>query len=315
MIVKRGSYIGTGAAQTIEANCAPDFLVINCYPASAPDGARSVAKTSSMPADAVKELDGNSNALLTNRVTAFTASGFVLGTDNQTNKLGVPYQFLAIQKEGSDLNFEVGSYTGNAVDNRNIALSTITGTPAFVSVFGANVGSAFWYSNVHSADRSQPWGNELATVTNRIQALGAGTFQVGTNAAVNANLIVYYYVAIREVAGLFEVLSYTGNATDNRTITGAGFAPTWATTQLRDTFANAITTVSGPLSSGGLSTLTGPQTPTADWIQQRTADGFEIGAGAQCNSNLVPYTACFWLATDVVAVAGARLRTLMGVGV
>ena len=58
-----------------------------------------------------------------------------------------------------------------------------------------------------------------------ISSLDSDGFTVGTDARVNSNGVAYHYVAWNETAGEFDVGIYTGDAVDNRSITGVGFQP------------------------------------------------------------------------------------------
>lgn len=317
MILKTGTYVGTGVAKSVPTGNEPDFVIVKAVTTTVGDIAKAIAKTSTMSADAVKELDGNATGMVTGRITALTATGFDVGTDAQANKSGVTYEFLAIEQESGDLEFEVGSYNGNGVDNRNISLTTMTGTPGVLMIFTEYTVGGFWVSNVHSVDRSQWFDSTAATVTNGIQSIGAGTFQVGTRDQVNrgTGTPLYHYVAIREIASKFEVATFTGNNTDDRTLTGAGFQPTWAMVQNRDTVGGASMAIRGSGAVGDLSSLVSAVVDAANIIQAFTADGVQVGTSANVNSNLIPYTALYFNADAFTPPAGGSGGSLLLLGV
>ncbi len=57
--------------------------------------------------------------------------------------------------------------------------------------------AAVWRPLSAAGDRTLYW-SATAAATNRIQALQADGFQVGTNAQVNTNGSTYYYLALRD---------------------------------------------------------------------------------------------------------------------
>jgi len=84
--------------------------------------------------------------------------------------------------------------------------------------------------------------------------------------------------------------TYTGNATDNRDLTGFPFAPTFATVKPSDTTAN-----DGVMSWVGLGTdksfdpFSGASAPFADGIQAWNSDGIQIGASDYVNKSGTTY--------------------------
>ena len=65
-------------------------------------------------------------------------------------------------------------------------------------------------------------------VATDITSLAADGFTLAAGNRVNAAGITYHYIAWNEIAGLMDTGSYTGNAVDNRNITGVGFQPVYA---------------------------------------------------------------------------------------
>jgi len=93
---------------------------------------------------------------------------------------GVTYYYVAWNQVAGKTS--VGSYVGNGVDNRSI--SGVGFQPRFVIVQSANDGyDPFQRSVSMVGDASVSFRNALTT--NRIQALEADGFQVGTYTAVN----------------------------------------------------------------------------------------------------------------------------------
>lgn len=172
----------------------------------------------------------------------------------------------------------VGTYTGDGVDDR--AITGIGFQPDFVLVKGG-ANEAVVRTSTMDAGESKQLATGAACAANMVQALDSDGFTVGTDARVNANGTVYYYLAMRDNGDAdFDVGNYTGNATDNRSISGVGFQPT-VVMVMADSTAQACWNL-----SGGDSTYNTANT-SADRVQAFEADGFQVGAGTSCNANSV----------------------------
>ena len=55
-----------------------------------------------------------------------------------------------------------------------------------------------------------------------VNSLDADGFNLGSDARVNGNGIIYHYVAWNTASGELAGGSYSGNGTDNQNITGVG---------------------------------------------------------------------------------------------
>jgi hypothetical protein len=133
----------------------------------------------------------------TTGVTAFGADGFTVSNSAMVNTNGVGYHYIAFNDVANSI--DVGSYAGNSTDNRTIATGF---QPEYALVRSDDTGTA--RPGVHRPS-SLTGGASLefsatAANTNRLQALQATGFQVGTNADVNANTETYYYLAVRSSA-------------------------------------------------------------------------------------------------------------------
>lgn len=133
----------------------------------------------------------------TTGVTAFGADGFTLGNSAEVNSNGVAYHYVAFNDVPNSI--DVGTYTGNGTDNRGIATGF---QPAYALIRADDTGTQ--RSGVHrpaslTGASSLEFG-ATALSTNRIQALQATDFQVGTNGDVNSNGDDYYYLAVRSSA-------------------------------------------------------------------------------------------------------------------
>jgi hypothetical protein len=133
----------------------------------------------------------------TTGVTAFGADGFTLGNSAEVNSNGVAYHYVAFNDVPNSI--DVGTYTGNGTDNRTVATGF---QPEYALVRADDTGTQ--RSGVHRpASLAGTSSLEFGTTglsTNRLQALQATGFQVGTNGDVNSNGDDYYYLAVRSSA-------------------------------------------------------------------------------------------------------------------
>lgn len=287
MIIRVGTYVGTGAVGNARVTGnAPDFVWIKSYEPSVSIGAAVIA-TSTMPTGYAKDLD--SSAALVAGLVTLTGTGFTPGVDDRVNKVSITYMWLAVEMESGDTEFEVGTYTGNGSDNRNISLATITGTPSMVAVLGDLTEQPMWLSDQHGGDLAQSFASTSVPAANRIQSIGAGTFQVGTHAATNQNTNTYHWFAFMNVANKFQVTTATGDGSDNVSRTGSGFTPQFAMTQARSGTGRAMV-MRGPAHVGDQSSTVGASTVAANKIQAFESDGMQVGTDVQVNANTVLYT-------------------------
>jgi hypothetical protein len=205
-----------------------------------------------------------------------------------------------------------GSYTGNGIDNRNIAVAF---QPDLVIVKGNVAQTAVVKSSTMSGDSSKPLGGAVANTTNMIQALQATGFQVGTNARVNSNATVYSWVAISKAQGTISVSSYTGNGAATRTITGLGYSPE-AVMVFGATAVAPTLRLSGMTSGFAFDTGTG----IANSVTALGADGFTVGNSTSTNTNGVAYHYVSWNEVPGLVKSGSYTgngvanRNLTGVG-
>lgn len=117
--------------------------------------------------------------------------------------------------------FAQGCYTGNSTDNRDI---TVGFAPDWVMVCRNSINVCYYRSSFFAGDNScDATSNTCAT--DRIQAFGSTTFQVGTAAEVNVTGNAYCWQAYKSTSGEVAVGEYTGNGSSPRGITGVGFQP------------------------------------------------------------------------------------------
>jgi hypothetical protein len=205
-----------------------------------------------------------------------------------------------------------GSYAGDGSDNR--AITGVGFQPDIVMVRGGGATWAVVAMSSMPAGMAKELTSDGALQPNLVQAFAGDGFEIGDDADVNASGTTYYWVAMKTGANV-SAGAYTGDGTDGREITGAGFAPDWAITVgdgEEDVFRP------GPLAGDASYTMDG-STSFADRIQALSADGFQLGANADVNENGRAY---YWIAfnatTDVVvgSYAGDSVdgRNITGIG-
>jgi hypothetical protein len=124
-----------------------------------------------------------------NFIQSFTGNNFQIGTAAQVNTAGSFYRWFAFA-EGA--NFDVGTYTGNGVDNRDIT------TPAFDVALAwikrSTAVAAVLRPDTLVGDLTQ-YFVATANAAGRIKAFITNGFRLGTQTETNANTGVYYYAA------------------------------------------------------------------------------------------------------------------------
>lgn len=185
-----GSYTGNGAAtrNITGLGFQPELVMVLGNSAQ-----RAVLRATGMS----RSFQWDDGTGVTTGVTAFGADGFTLGNSATVNTNGVGYHYVAFNDVANSI--DVGSYAGNATDNRTIATGF---QPEYALVRADDTGTA--RPGVHhpgslAGDNTLEF-SATATGTNRIQSLPATGFQVGTNADVNATTETYYYLAVRSSA-------------------------------------------------------------------------------------------------------------------
>jgi hypothetical protein len=235
----------------------------------------------------------------TDRITALNANGFSLGTSTEVNTNGTTYVYIAVADNGAGI-LKVGSYTGNGSDGN--AITGVGFQPGYVLIKSeATIVGASKYAGQTNSSMQFGGGDR----TDLITSLDANGFTVNNGSAsggdlVNIGTIVHHYFAFKEVAGIVDVFSYTGNGTDDRNIATPNFQPDFVLIKGDTAAIPAFRTSahSGDNSQGWDSAQ------AANGIQSLTSTGFQVGTSASVNSNAVTYYA---LAVRGNLVANATL--------
>jgi hypothetical protein len=178
---------------------------------------------------------------------------------------------------------KVGSYTGDGTAYHII--TDVGFYPSLIWIWTANQ-YAVWSSPIISGNKTLYFAYAAAGFTNGITGFLPNGFTIGSDATVNTNGVTYQYIAFRDNGdGLIDVGSYTGNGTDNTSITSPGFQPDFVHVKGDTTQVGCYRHSNSPSDTTYLfSGLT-----ASDLIQQLVPPGFQIGADARVNSNGVTY--------------------------
>jgi hypothetical protein len=299
-----GIYTGTGADnETVDISSTTSPSVSDFQPnvvfakCSISTPSQITWRTSAMPANQSFALFSTVGAV-TDRIKAFNAFGFTVGTNSAVNGSGLTCWYTALAIDATD-NLSVGSYTGDGSNDRNLTISPAF-LPELVMIQGGLNRAEFRVPAI-VGDLSCPIEN-VTCGPNTIQALQASGFQLGTASQVNAAATVYYYMGIKAISGSTVSGSYLGNAIAGPVTTG--FQPEFVFIKANNAFSphakfKAQTT--------DLSCTFANGTCNSDRIKAFLSNGFEVGTQSEVNPGGGTVTV-YWYAMKspaAAAVAGA----------
>ena len=210
--------------------------------------------------------------------------------------LALPFSAEAV------LRVAVGSYavSGSPADDRDITVTpSFAIKVVFVKCAGATHG--LWRHQDGGGSNTQYYGTAAAQVSNRIQSLGTGTFQVGTGSEVQPASTTCYYAAFGGDATEIDFGNYTGNGLDDQQITSLSFQPGMVLVKAITTAGIAVWRATVITGDQTLNLATG--TLTANQIQAILSNGWERGTDATVNTDTVTYK---WFAIkDIANQAGS----------
>jgi hypothetical protein len=218
------------------------------------------------------------------------------------------------------INVKAGSYVGNGSDPQTI--SGVGFQPKVVMIFATTGTTDSNASVFKTADMStgssgvtSNMGENGQQSSGLIDSFTSDGFVVrGTTTGKNVSGVTYYYLALGGsgvVTG-----TYTGNGSDNRSITGIGFQPKWVIVQGSNNH-----TVHKTAASGNSTDTAHHFTEIADLnnaIQALQADGFQVGTDLKVNNSGTTYYYAAMsdtnLATGTYTGNGSDNRNITGVG-
>lgn len=153
----------------------------------------------------------NNGVSQTNSIQDLIADGFEIGTNATVNTSNSNYVWSAFKDVSNG--FETGTYVGDGTDDRSI---TVGFQPLAVIVKNDGTG----YCNIMTTDmnaisESKRFYNNAAALADRIQAIEANGFQVGTDNAVNNSADNYYWIAWKEPPSVGVTAVNTAYMTEN----------------------------------------------------------------------------------------------------
>lgn len=272
-----GAYVGNGADNRAitGAGFQPDFVIVKGNTAQT-----AVARTSTMQGDLTKPLSG-ATALTADMIQSLEGDGFTVGTNARVNSPGVTYEWMAFRAQEGLL--DVGSYIGNGSSQ---AVGGIGFSPDYGGVFSSGEHAAVqaFAGGTSSFQFDADTGN-----TTRITAQNADGFSVGSHNTVNSNGTTYHYVAFNDAAGIVDVNGYTGNNSDNRSLTGVGFQPEYVMIRANDTSTARQGAHRSATLPGDSSLRYNAAANFANGIQALQSDGFQLGTDATVNAGSIAY--------------------------
>ena len=296
-------YTGTGVAQTItngiDVSTKGGLVWIKC---------RNVAGESYVLADSAR---GASRALRTNatdaevndagRVSAFTTSGFSIGTDGELNGTGNTHVSWTFRKQPKY--FDVQTWTGSGA-NRTISHS-LGSVPACIMVKRTDTTGAWQVYHRSLANTEYLVLNSTAAKATGTTRWNSTTptsevFSIGTDATVNESGGTYVAYIFAHDAGGFGLTgtdnviscgSYTGNGSTTANPVTLGFEPQWLLIKQTNASGNnwvLVDTMRG-IPTGSDDALLYPNTSGAEAYNDRlsvTSTGFSLNSlGSDTNAN------------------------------
>lgn len=244
------------------------------------------------------------NTVDTNAIVSLDADGFSWGTS--LGQDSTRFDFCCWGTDDDIL--ETGTYVGNATDNRNISLVTMTSQITFLFCVAATNSRGSLKISDPSTDNA--FASFLANgggFADQIQSMGAGAFQIGTT-TINNDMVTYHYVALGTDATQLQQISYTGDGNDGREI-AVNFKPKMAiikryTGGVFDEGRGVVrldTLADDADVAWGVTDFSGPGDESANYIQAWDTDSIELGDHGRVNQSTIPYRA--YIIQDEVAAA------------
>lgn len=275
-----GSYTGDGQSSQVITGIGfqPDLVMVKSSAAK-----NSHIRTSSMPAGLSKHL-AKADELKTEEIVSLDSDGFTVGNKNDSNEAGVEYFWVAmIARDGA---MEVGQYTGDGSDFREIPLSNMFPDAALILSSETNL-PVFRHTDMdifkgHALDGS-------GEVADSFAFFGENKFTIRTANEVNQLGTTYHYISWKAEPTVVEFGNYEGSIW-GQTISGLNLNPEY----LMISNASDYEPVFRPASlSGNASLFFSNRATQSSLISSMYDGGFDIGGNDSVNRNNVNY---YWLA-------------------
>lgn len=209
-------------------------------------------------------------------------------------------------------NFETGVYSGNATDNRSISIVG-SWTPSIVMVkCNAAVLPVISLSSM-GADLTDTWGTTAVPTANRIQAMSAGAFEIGSSTTVNTSGTnnCYYAAWGTDSNNDLSVGTYVGDGNDNRNITTSpAFQP--ESVLIFHNYDDVTVFRTSAFASGVSAPIAYSSASTTNVIQAFNADGFQVGTNNSVNAPGGTYNYYYMTLKAVAGYTAAGSYTATG---
>ena len=187
----------------------------------------------------------NAESTVTDNLTAFTSTGFSLGSDAGTNQSSATYAAWAWDAGSSTVTNTQGSITSSVRANATAGFSVVTFTKSNGSSNAATIGHGLnatpYLIITKTRNLTEPWytyhnalGNNGRVQLNETSAATIGTSVWGTTSptsqvftmqgVLDANYVAYCFAP---VVGYSSFGSYTGNGSSDGPFVYTGFRPRW----------------------------------------------------------------------------------------
>lgn len=189
VVTGTGAGSGSGATVSIGQSFTPDVIIAKCGGGTKYPYIWTSAHTD--PASSPLTIADQNNL----GIHAVSAGQFTVGINIDVES--ETYWWVAINADVNSL--DVNKFTGNGLDNRDITLGVAWTPEIVIAKNAAFAATGIWRITEVAGDNGLRFDNS-GFLSNTIQSIGAGTFQVGSNSAVNGNGNTVYYVALRNSA-------------------------------------------------------------------------------------------------------------------
>ena len=318
MQIVNAAYTGNGVDGRVFTGIPFQPSMVLIYEVSGAQGI--IWRTSAMAGDLSLDMVSGWSAGSTyaNMIQSITSDGFTVGTDTSVNNNLAQYYYTAFSADATML--EVGTYTGNGVDARDISTGIAV---SFVGVQYGDTGTPasrplHWKNEHLAGDAAWQFGSTSVAAANFIQAVGGASFQVGNEVNVNQDTRTYYYFVFKEVTGNIYVSNYTGNDVDDRDIVQAdAFQPGLVWIRGNDVVNGRISFKTTAMDAGDNTFVLGLGYNQANYVQAFNTDGFEVGTNVHVNGTAGADDTYYYLSiTNVSPLSAAppALPTVAGGG-
>jgi len=286
-----GTFTGTGASKIIDTvGFKPELVIIRVNSATALTSTS--FRVASMTGDKTASLFG-SIANFAGGITSLNENGFTVGTGVECNENLKTVYWVAFAKDGSN-DFDTGTYVGNAIAGRTIAVNGFD--PGLVVTKKDSTSLPRWKiaANITTDCLSFENNTILGLGTNLITAFSTGggnTFTLGSETAVNANTLTFYWFAFKTNTQYFTSGTYVGTGS-SLDITGLEFTPVMAWIKV-DFTDNAVQRVPDQTGTDSWKSF-GAGVAVGQVITSFNGRGFTVGTDQTANNSGKTFYYAVW---------------------